>query len=191
MIPTMEQAWDMLKEYTKGEQLLVHAKEVSGVMQRFARNAGEDEALWGAVGLLHDIDYEMYPDEHCQKAREILAGFNVDESFVRAVVSHGWGICSEEEPVSRMEKTLFTIDELTGIVHACAILRPSHSVMDLELKSVKKKYKTRAFAAGCSRDIIEKGAEMLGMPLDEIINETILGMRDVAEEIGLGMHNQE
>ncbi len=175
-------------EHTKSDQLIVHAKTVSGVMRHFARINNEDEALWGAVGMLHDVDYEKYPDQHCVKAVEILKEYDVDEAFIRAVVSHGYGICSDTVPVSLMEKTLFAIDELTGIIQAAAILRPSRSVMDLELKSVKKKYKTRAFAAGCNRDIIEKGAEMLNMPLDELIHETILGMREVADEIGLDIH---
>lgn len=190
MIPSREQAYEILTEYTKTDALLNHAKTVEGVMRHFARLYGEDEEVWGIVGLLHDVDYEKYPDEHCKKAVEILKAKDVDDFIVRAIVSHGWEICSDTEPVSNMEKTLYTVDELTGIITACAIMRPSHSVLDLELKSAKKKYKTRAFAAGCSRDLIEKGCGLMGRELDDVIWETILGMREVAEEIGLGMREE-
>lgn len=188
MIPNRDEALKILSETTKSEALLSHALTVEGVMRHFARLYGQDADLWGAVGLLHDVDYELYPDKHCVMAVEILRGHGIDEGFIRAVVSHGYGICSDVRPESEMEKTLFAIDELTGLIHACAIMRPSKSVMDLELKSVKKKYKTRAFAAGCNRDIIEQGCEALGRSLDDVITETILGMREVADSIGLGMH---
>ncbi|HIU34237.1 MAG TPA: HDIG domain-containing protein [Candidatus Pullichristensenella excrementigallinarum] len=185
MIPSREQAWTLLTQYNQDAHLLNHAKAVEGVMRHFARLAGEDEELWGVVGLLHDLDYEKYPQEHCKKTLEILDQAGVDAVVSRGCASHGHGVCIDLPPESRMEKTLFTIDELTGLITAVAIMRPSKSVMDLELKSVKKKYKTRAFAAGVDRDLIEKGAQMLEMPLDTVIEETILGMREVAQEIGL------
>lgn len=185
MIPTREQAYALLTQYNKNEALIRHGLCVEGVMRHFAKRAGEDAEIWGVVGLLHDLDYELYPEKHCQMTRELLLAQNVDESIVRACVSHGWGICSDEEPISLMEKTLYTIDELTGLVYAAALMRPNKSVLDMELKSVKKKYKTRSFAAGVDRELIEKGADMLGMPIDDVIMETILGMREFAAEIGL------
>ncbi len=180
-----EEALALLKEYTKSEALIRHAMTVEGCMRHFAALAGEDADLWGTVGLLHDLDYEQYPDKHCVMAREILSARGVDPVITRAVVSHGWGICADVEPVSRMEKTLYAIDELTGLITAAAILRPSKSVMDLELKSVKKKYKSPGFAAGVDRSIIEKGAAMLGVTVDELITHCIAGMRACAAEIGL------
>jgi len=185
MIPTREQAWTLLTEYNDDEHLLIHGKTVEGVMRHFARYYGEDEELWGVVGLLHDLDYQKYPEEHCKKAYAIMQEKGVDEVVARGCASHGHGICIDLAPESMMEKTLFTVDELTGIIAASAIMRPSKSVMDLELKSVKKKYKSKGFAAGCNREVIEKGAEMMGIELDTLISETILGMREVAEEIGL------
>lgn len=187
MIPTREEAFSILKEYTKSEALLSHAQAVEGCMRHFAAAANEDEALWGVVGLLHDVDYEMYPEQHCAKAKELLTAKGVDDIVIRAVQSHGWGICSDVEPVSQMEKTLYAIDELTGLINACAIMRPSHSVMDLELKSVKKKYKAPSFAAGVNRDVIQKGADLLGTTVDELITGCIEGMRTCADAIGLGM----
>ena len=148
-----------------------------------ARKHGEDEEKWGIIGLVHDIDYEEYPDLHCRKSPEILRGW--PEEYVRAVVSHGWGICSEVEPRERMEKVLYAIDELTGLVKAAALMRPSRSVLDMEASSVKKKWKNERFAAGVNRSVIEKGAAMLGVGLDELITDTIAGMRSVAREIGL------
>lgn len=180
-----EQAWEILTEYNQNEALLRHAMTVDGCMRHFAQLSGEDAELWGVVGLLHDVDYEKYPEQHCIKAQQILTEKGVDPVIVRAVASHGWGICCDVEPQSRMEKTLFAIDELTGLIHAVAIMRPSKSVMDLELKSVKKKYKAQNFAAGVNRAIIEKGAEMLGTTVDELITQCILGMRECAEAIGL------
>lgn len=185
MIPTREQAWQLLTEYTQSEALLIHAKTVEGVMRHFARLRGEDESLWGVVGLLHDLDYEKYPDEHCKKGLDLMRQHGLDEIVCRGCASHGHGICIDLEPISDMEKTLYTIDELTGLIAACAIMRPSKSVMDLELKSVKKKYKTKSFAAGVSREVIEDGAARLSMPLDDVISETILGMREVAADINL------
>jgi len=154
-------------------------------MRHFARLLGEDEEKWGAVGLMHDIDYQMFPDQHCIKAREILTEHGVDDEYIHAIMSHGYGLCCDVKPEHVMEKVLFTIDELTGLITACAIMRPSRSVMDLELKSVMKKYKAHGFAAGVNREVIEKGAAMLNMDLDYVITETIAGMREVAEAIGL------
>ncbi|MDL2205963.1 HDIG domain-containing protein [Eubacteriales bacterium OttesenSCG-928-N13] len=186
MRPTREQAYALLKQYNKSEALIKHALSVEGVMRHFAGlYAGSDTDLWGIVGLLHDLDYEQYPDQHCKKTAEILNELGYDDVIVRGCASHGWGICSDIEPISDMEKVLFTIDELTGLITATAIMRPSKSVMDLELKSVKKKYKDRRFAAGVDRELVEKGAQMIDMPLDDVIVHVILGMRDVADEIGL------
>ena len=179
------QAWEILTQYNQNEALLRHAQAVEGCMRHFARLNGEDEELWGVVGLLHYVDYEQFPEQHCAKAQQILGERNVDPVIIRAVASHGWGICSDVEPVSRMEKTLYAIDELTGLINAVAIMRPSRSVMDLELKSVKKKYKTANFAAGVNRAVIEQGAQMLGTTVDELITQCILGMRECAEAIGL------
>jgi len=183
--PNREQAWDLLCSYTEAEALRKHALAVEGVMRHFAERNGEDASLWGVVGLLHDLDYEKYPDQHCVKVREIMQEKDIDETIIHAVVSHGYGICSDTEPQSRMEKTLYAIDELTGLITASALMRPSRSVMDLELQSLKKKYKAPNFAAGVDRSIIERGAAMLDMPLDELIMETILGMREVAQVLGL------
>lgn len=184
-ILSREKAYDLLCAYNTNDSLIKHALSVEGVMAHFARLLGEDENYWGIVGLLHDIDYERYPDEHCRKAPEILRENGYSEDFIRAVVSHGYGICSDVEPAHKMEKVLYATDELTGLITACAYMRPSRSVMDLELKSAKKKYKTKGFAAGVDRSVIEKGAAMLDMDLDEIIGQTILGMRSVAPSIGL------
>ena len=179
-------AWELLNQYTHSPALLRHAMAVEGVMKHFAELLQQgDVEKWGIVGLLHDIDYEKYPEQHCTKAQELLHDAGVPQDYIHAVASHGWGLCSDVEPIETMEKVLFTIDELTGLVNAAAIMRPSKSVMDLELKSVKKKYKDARFAAGVDRSVIEKGCEMLGMDLDDVIWQTILGMRSVAQEIGL------
>lgn len=191
MTPTREQAWEWLCDYNESESLRKHALTVEGVMRHFAALAGEDPEKWGLVGLLHDLDYEKYPEQHCQKVQEILREKDVDEDIIRAVASHGYGICSDIEPQSRLEKTLFTIDELSGLITAAALMRPSRSVMDMEVKSVKKKFKDKRFAAGVDRDIIIQGAERLGMEMDTVIAETIQGMREVAEAIGLEMHQPE
>lgn len=180
-----EEAWDFLTEYTTTPSLLNHAMTVEAVMRHFARQCGEDEEVWGAAGLLHDLDYERYPEEHCHKAEEIMRERGIDEVYIRAMLCHGYGICTDTKPESRMEKVLFTIDELTGLIHAVCLMRPSKSVLDLEVKSVKKKFKDKSFAAGVDRDVIRSGCEMLGMELDEVIRETIEGMRAKAEEIGL------
>ncbi len=183
--PTREDAWKFLSEFTESENLLKDALAVEGVMRHLARKEGEDEDVWGIVGLVHDADYEKYPDQHCVKVRELMEARDWPEEYIRAVESHGWGICSSVKPESRMEMTLFAIDELTGLVTATALVRPSRSVMDMKAKSVKKKWKAAQFSAGVDRSIIEKGAAMLGVELDELISDTIEGMRNVAEEIGL------
>lgn len=184
-IPTREEAYRLLLEYNKSESLVKHALAVEAVMRHIARKRGEDEEKWGVIGLVHDLDYELFPEEHCKKSEEILRERAWPEEFIRAVVSHGWGLCSEVEPVTDLEKVLYTIDELTGLVTAAALIRPSKSVMDLEAKSVKKKWKDKRFAAGVDRSVIEKGALMLGVELSELIQDTIMGMREAAEEIGL------
>ncbi|HHV94856.1 MAG TPA: HDIG domain-containing protein [Clostridiaceae bacterium] len=184
--PTREEAYELLTKYIKSENLIKHALAVEGVMLHFAEILGEeDKEKWGIIGLVHDIDYEMYPEQHCKKVVEILKENNWPEDYIHAVVSHGWEICSDVKPEARMEKVLYTIDELTGLITAVALMRPTKSIHDTELKSVKKKWKQKNFAAGANREIIEKGAEMLGMDLDFIIDETIKGMRKVADSIGL------
>jgi predicted hydrolase (HD superfamily) len=184
-IPTRDEALALLKEYNPTESLVKHGLAVEAVMRRFARRAGEDVEAWGIVGLVHDIDYERYPAEHCRKTPEILGAHGWPEEYIRAAVSHGFGICSDVEPLSRMEKTLYAVDELTGLVVTTALVRPSRSVMDVAVSSVKKKWKDKRFAAGVDRSIIEKGAERLGMPLDELIGEAIEGMKEAAESLGL------
>lgn len=185
MKPSRSEAYELLCKYNDSPALITHALAVEGVMRHFARLLGEDEEMWGSIGLMHDIDYQMFPDQHCVKSREILTEHGVDDAYIRAIVSHGYGLCSDVQPEHVMEKVLFTIDELTGLINAAAIMRPSRSVLDLELHSVKKKYKDHRFAAGVNREIIEKGAAMLGMDLDYVITETIAGMREVADAIGL------
>jgi putative nucleotidyltransferase with HDIG domain len=183
--PTREDALALLKEFNANPSLINHALAVEGAMRFMARKHGEDEEQWGVVGLVHDLDYEKFPDEHCAKTEEILRERGWPEDYIRAVVSHGWGICTEVEPQSLLEKTLFAIDELTGLITACALVRPSKSVMDLKPKSVKKKWKQKSFAAGASRETIQKGAEMLGVERGELIADVIAGMQEVAAEIGL------
>lgn len=182
---TRDEAWLLLTEYTETSSLRKHALTVEAVMRHFASIQGEDVEKWGIVGLLHDLDYEKYPDEHCKKEAEIMRERGIDEEYIHAVCSHGFGICSDCEPCNNMEKTLYAIDELTGLINALCLMRPSKSVLDLELKSVKKKFKDSSFAAGVNRQTILKGCEMLGSNLDDIIKETILGMREKAQEIGL------
>jgi predicted hydrolase (HD superfamily) len=154
-------------------------------MRYCARKRGQDEEKWGVIGLIHDLDYEQFPEQHCRKTEEILNAENWPAEYVRAVVSHGWGICTDVEPQSELEKVLYAVDELTGLVVATALVRPSRSVMDMKAKSVKKKWKDKSFAAGVNRDVVEKGAEMLGLELGELISDVIMGMREVADEIGL------
>ncbi len=183
--PTRADAWKLLNTYNQSESLIRHALAVEGVMRHMARKYGEDEELWGIVGLIHDLDYEQFPDQHCRKTEEILRQNDWPEPIIRAVISHGYGICTDVEPLSTLEKVLFAVDELTGLVATTALVRPSKSVMDLKAKSVKKKWKDKRFAAGVDRSIIEKGAAMLEVELAELISDTIAGMQEVADAIGL------
>lgn len=184
--PSREEALELLKEYNKSEGLIKHALAVEGVMRYCARKRGEDEEKWGAIGLVHDLDYEQFPEQHCEKSEEILRSECWPEEYIRAVMSHGWGLRTDVEPRSELEKVLYAVDELTGLVVATALVRPSRSVMDMKVKSVRKKWKDKSFAAGVNRSVIEKGAEMLGVELDELIDDVISGMREVAEKIDLG-----
>jgi putative nucleotidyltransferase with HDIG domain len=184
-LPTRDEALALLGEFNETERTLKHALAVEAVMRHLARKRGDDEDTWGIIGLVHDLDYERFPEQHCTKTAEILRERGWPEEAVRAVVSHGWGICSDVEPQSDLEKTLYAIDELTGLVAASALVRPSRSVLDMAAKSVRKKWKDARFAAGVSRETIAKGAEMLGVELPELITDTIMGMREVAEAIGL------
>ena len=187
MIPNRQQAYDILTKYTHSPDLVKHALCVEGTMRHFARLAGADEELWGVVGLLHDVDYDQYPEEHCKKAVELLKAEGVDDSVIHSVCSHGYGLCCDVAPESEMEKTLYTVDELTGIINAAALVRPSKSVMDMELKSLKKKFKDKKFVAGCNRDVIRGGCELLGKELDWVMAEALEGMKEVADQVGLGM----
>jgi Predicted hydrolase (HD superfamily) len=176
---TREQAWDLLTEYNKDDFHLKHAQIVEGTMRYFAKQLGfsDEEDFWGIVGLLHDLDFEQYPEEHCIRQQEIMKERGIDPRIIRATASHGYALTVDIKPEHQMEKVLYAVDELTGLIGAVALMRPSKSVSDLELKSVKKKYKTANFAAGCSREVIERGAEMLGWELDYLIEQTILAMR--------------
>ena len=174
---TREQALALLQKYNKDAFHIQHALTVEGVMRWFAQENGEDVEFWGLCGLLHDVDFEVYPEEHCKKAPELLAEVNASQEMVHAICSHGYGLCCDVEPVLLMEKIMFTVDELTGLIGAAARMRPSKSVMDMELSSLKKKFKDKKFAAGCSRDVIKQGADMLGWTLDEVLDKTILAMR--------------
>lgn len=186
---TRAQALELLRKYNKEPFHILHGLTVEGVMRYFATDLGYgDEAdFWALCGLLHDVDFEMYPDEHCKKAPELLSEIGASEALVHAVCSHAYGSCSDVEPVHQMEKVIFAVDELTGLIGAAARMRPSKSVMDMELSSLKKKFKDKKFAAGCSRDVIREGAERLGWTLDETLEKTILAMRScetsVAEEL--------
>jgi len=183
--PTREQALEIFLRYNQSESLYRHALSVEAVMRYMARKHGEDEEKWGVIGLIHDLDYEKYPEQHCTMTEKILKEEGWPEEYVRAVISHGYGICSDTEPKTLLEKTLFAIDELTGLVNTSALVRPSRSVMDMEARSVRKKWTDKRFAAGVDRSVIEKGAAMLGTDLNDLITDTIMGMREVAEEIGL------
>ena len=186
-------AWNLLCKYNHDPFHLRHALTMEGVMRYFARENGfaQDEEFWGNVGLLHDIDFERFPDEHCVKAPELLREGGAGEPLVHAVCSHGWGITVDVRPEHMMEKLLFASDELSGLIWASALMRPSRSVQDLELKSVKKKFKDRKFAAGCSREVITKGAELVGWTLDELIERTILAMRSCEASVEEGMAGLE
>jgi predicted hydrolase (HD superfamily) len=193
IVPSREETLALLKEFNKNEALIKHALAVEAVMRYCARKrgstalttGGENEEKWGVIGLIHDLDYELFPAEHCKKTPEILRQHNWPEDYIRAVVSHGWGLCSDVEPKTDLEKTLFAIDELTGLVTATALVRPSRSVLDMEVSSVKKKWKDKRFAAGVNRNVIEKGAQMLGVDLWSLVADTIEGMKTVAADIGL------
>lgn len=192
----IQDAQNLLAKYVTGATLLRHCKTVACVMNYFARKEGEDAEFWESVGLLHDIDFEKYPEQHCVKAKDILesekpnypdgaGGSQITDELIHAVQSHGWNICCDVEPTLKMEKYLYAADELTGLIFACAMARPSKSVCDMEVKSVTKKFKTKAFAAGCNREVIQKGADMLGMPLADLIEGCILAMRERHEELGV------
>lgn len=183
--PTREEALDLLHRFNETDSLRKHAYAVEGVMRYIARKRGEDVEKWGVIGLIHDLDYEKFPDQHCRKTGEILRERGWPEDYIRAAVSHGWGLCSDVKPETDLEKFLYTIDELTGLVVTTALIRPSRSVLDVQAKSVKNKWKDKRFAAGVDRSVIEKGAAMLQIGLDEIIEDTIRGMQEVAEAIGL------
>lgn len=176
-IPTPEQAEELVKQYNKEAFHIQHAETVSKVMGEFAKEYDpENVDFWRSVGMLHDIDFELYPEQHCVKADEILHGLDIDEELIHAVVSHGYGLCADVEPIKYMEKVLFAVDELTGLIGAAALMRPT-GISDMETKSVVKKFKDKKFAAGCSRDVIRQGAEMLGMELNELISKTLDAMR--------------
>lgn len=181
---TRDEAWNLLCRYNHEEFHLKHARTLEGVMRWFANQLGyQDEAdFWALVGLLHDLDFEMYPQQHCVKSQEIMRAEGLDERLIRAAASHGYGLAVDIEPRHTMEKVLYAVDELTGLIGAVALMRPSKSVMDLEVKSVMKKFKTLSFAAGCSREVIQRGADMLGWTLEELIEKTILAMRSLEAE---------
>lgn len=186
---TREQALTLLQKYNKESFHIQHGLTVEGVMAWYAKELGygEEADFWSLCGLLHDVDFEMYPDEHCKKAPDLLAEVNASDALVHAVCSHAYGLCSDVEPIHMMEKVMFAVDELTGLIGAAARMRPSKSVTDMELSSLKKKFKDKKFAAGCSRDVIKEGADRLGWTLDEILDKTILAMRSceasIAEEM--------
>jgi putative nucleotidyltransferase with HDIG domain len=185
LTPTRESALELFKKYNKTESLLRHALSVESVMRYMAGKYGEDQEKWGIVGLIHDLDYEMYPEQHCVMTEKILKENNWPEEYIRAVMSHGWGLVTDVKPESLLERTIYAMDELTGLVATSALVRPSKSVLDMEARSVKKKWNDKRFAAGVDRSVIEKGAEMLGVSLDELITDCIIGMRTAAKEIGL------
>jgi len=183
--PTRDEAFALLRQYNKNEALIKHALAVEAVMRFCARKRGQDPEPWGLVGLVHDLDYEQFPEQHCHKSGQLLREHGWPEEYIRAVMSHGWGICTDVEPVTDLEKTLYAMDELTGLVAATALVRPSKSVLDTTAKSVKKKWKEKSFAAGVNREVIEKGAALLGADLNQLIEDAIAGMQEAAEAIGL------
>ena len=190
---TREEAYALLHKYNKEAFHIQHALTVEGVMKWFANDLGyrEDEEYWAITGLLHDIDFELYPEEHCIKAPELLKEGGVADDMIYSICSHGYEICCDVEPKHEMEKVLFAADELTGLIWSAALMRPSKSVMDMELKSLKKKFKDKRFAAGCSRDVIKVGAERLGWELDVLMEKTIEAMRSCEAEIAAFMENYE
>ncbi|MCD7923019.1 MAG: hydrolase [Clostridiales bacterium] len=180
---TREEAWNLLTEYNKEEFHLQHAQTVEQTMRYFAEKLGygEEKDFWGIVGLLHDLDFEQFPEQHCIKSQELMREHGVDEKIIHATASHGYGITVDIKPEHEMEKVLYAVDELTGLIGAVVLMRPSKSVQDLELKSVKKKFKSKGFAAGCDREVIQRGADMLGMTLDDLIQQTIDALRTFQE----------
>ena len=180
---TRAQALVLLQKYNREPFHIFHGLTVEGTMRYFAREMGEDEDFWGLVGLLHDVDFEKYPEQHCLKAPELLSEIGAEPEFIHAVCSHGYGICCDVEPTLPMEKVLFAADELTGLIGAAARMRPSKGVMDMEVASLKKKFKDKKFAAGCSRDVITQGAERLGWTLEELMEKTILAMRSCEDSV--------
>lgn len=180
---TRAQAMALLQKYNQESFHIFHGLTVEGTMRYFAREMGENEDFWGLVGLLHDVDFEKYPEQHCLKAPELLSEIGAEPEFIHAVCSHGYGICCDVEPTLPMEKVLFAADELTGLIGAAARMRPSKSVMDMEVTSLKKKFKDKKFAAGCSRDVITQGAERLGWTLEELLEKTILAMRSCEDSV--------
>ena len=183
--PSRQEAFELLKSYNKTDSLIKHALAVEAVMRYMAQKTREDVEKWGIIGLIHDLDYEMFPEIHCKKTKEILTENNWPSEYIRAVLSHGWGLATDVEPVTELEKTIYAMDELTGLVATSALVRPTKSVLDMEAKSVKKKWNDKRFAAGVDRTVIENGAKLLGVTLDELITDCIMGMRLAAEEIGL------
>lgn len=183
--PSYEQSLALLNKYNQNQSLVKHGLAVGVAMRHFAELWGEDADIWEVVGLVHDLDYEQFPEQHCYKSGEILAEAGWPQDLIRAVQSHAWGMCTDIEPQTRMEKTLYAVDELTGLITAVALVRPSKSVCDVKLKSVKKKWKNAAFAAGVNREVIQQGAEMLQMDLDDLIQQTLSAMQHKAAELGL------
>lgn len=181
---TRDQAEKLFKKYNKSESLYHHALSVEAVMREYAKKLGEDEDYWGIVGFLHDIDWEMFPEEHCKKAPELLKEIDTPDDMIHAICSHGYGLVTDVKPEREMEKILYTVDELTGLVNATALMRPT-KIEGMEVKSVKKKWKDKRFAAGVNREVIEKGAEMAGLDISDLIATTIIAMTKIAPEIGL------
>lgn len=182
---TRKEAWELLTEFTKTPVLRQHALQVEAVMQYFARLSNADEIEWGIAGLLHDFDYEMFPEQHCYKGVEIMRERGIDELYIHALLAHAYGICTDVKPESQMEMTLYMVDELTGLINAVCKMRPSKSVLDLKVKSVKKKFKEACFASGVNRETILNGCEMLGLTLEEVIQKSIDGLIEKAQEVGL------
>ena len=184
-IPTREEALKLLTTYTKNPSLIIHAKAVEACMRNYARKYGEDEEKWGVIGLVHDMDWEQFPDQHTKKTREILEAANWPEEYIRAVESHAYLTCTEVVPQTLMEKTIYAVDELTGLIRTTALIRPSKSVLDVKVKSVKRNWKSKNFAAGVDRTVIERGAQMLGIEIPDLIHDCIEAMKEVAEELEL------
>ena len=190
---TREEAWELLNEYNKEPYHLRHGETVEGVMRYLAQELGygDEVDFWGNVGLLHDLDFEQWPEEHCAKVQELMREKDIDERMIHAVASHGYGICCDIAPEHEMEKVLFAVDELTGLIGAAALMRPSKSVKDMELKSLKKKYKSKGFAAGCSREVIQRGADQLGWDLAKLLTMTLQAMAESEDEIQKEMDAEE